>query len=105
MAKRKNRSYARRVFLNSISEGPPEFIQAVADSSDKGTYLLGNYLLIISADSGPETTLEFAVESARARKRSRAKIDRLAKVVNEFRDRLIKEIDLIEKAFVSGKYK
>lgn len=98
MAKRNNRSYAKRVFLNSISEGPPEFIQAVADSSDKGACHLGNYLLIIFADRGPLTTLEFAVGTATARKRSRAKIDRFARVVNEFRDKLIKEIDLIEKA-------
>ncbi|HKR10549.1 MAG TPA: hypothetical protein VJT15_00720 [Pyrinomonadaceae bacterium] len=98
MAQRNNRSYAKRVFLNSISEGPPEFIQAVADSSDKGAYHLGNYLLIIFAARGPQTTLEFAIGSARARKRSRAKIDRFARVVNEFRERLIKEIDLIEKA-------
>ena len=98
MAKRNNRSYAKRVFLNSISEGPPEFIQAVADSSDKGAYKLGNYLLIVFAGRGPQTTLEFAVGSASARKRSRAKINRFAKVVNEFRNRLNKEIDLIEKA-------
>ncbi len=98
MAQRKNRSYAKRVFLNSISEGPPEFIQAVADSSDQGAYLLGNYFLIVAADSGSPTTLEFAVESARARKRSIEKINRFAKVVNEFRERLIREIDLIEKA-------
>lgn len=98
MAKRNNRSYAKRLFLNSISEGPPEFIQAVADSSDEGTYKLGNYVLIVAADSGPQTTLEFAVATAKARKRSLAKINRFAKVINEFRDRLLKEIDLIEKA-------
>lgn len=98
MARHHNRSYAKRVFLNSIAEGPPEFIQAVADSSDKGTYKLGNYLLIIFAARGPQTTLEFAVGTATARKRSRAKIDRFAKVVNEFRDRLLKEISLIETA-------
>lgn len=98
MGKRNNRSYAKRVFLNSISEGPPEFIQAIADSSDKGTYKLGTYVLIVVADCRPQTTLEFAVGSATARRRSLAKINRFAKVVNEFRDRLIKEIDLIEKA-------
>ncbi|HEU4713084.1 MAG TPA: hypothetical protein VFS76_16050 [Pyrinomonadaceae bacterium] len=96
MAKRKNRSYAKRVFLNSIAEGPPEFIQAIADSSDKGTYKLGTYLLIVAADCQRPTTLEFAVATATARKRSRAKINRFVRVVNEFRDRLITEIDLIE---------
>ena len=41
-------AYLKRVFLNPISEGAPSFIQAVADHSDEGTYVLGNYLLIIA---------------------------------------------------------
>ena len=35
-------AYRKRVFLNPISISAPSFIQAVADSSDEGTYLLGN---------------------------------------------------------------
>ena len=51
--------YRKRVFLNPISEGAPAFIQAVADSSDDGTYKLGNYLLII-ADCERRIMLEFS---------------------------------------------
>lgn len=97
MAKSKNRPYAKRAFLNPISDGAPEFIQAIADSSDDGSYVLGNYLLII-ADSKSRVTLEFPVGNARARKKSRAKIQRFTQVVTQFRNRLIEEIDLIDKA-------
>ena len=81
--------YRKRIFLNPISKGAPAFIQAVADSSDDGSYLLGNYLLII-ADCHRNITLEFALSSKTARKQARAKIDRLAAVVNEFREHVIK---------------
>jgi hypothetical protein len=90
-------AYLKRVFLNPISEGAPSFIQAVADDSDEGTYKLGNYLLII-ADCERRIMLKFHVTSPRSRKKARAKIERFTKVVNEFRDALIKEIELIEKA-------
>jgi hypothetical protein len=90
-------AYLKRVFLNPISEGAPSFIQAVADDSDEGTYKIGNYLLII-ADCERRVMLNFHVANPRSRKMARAKIDKLAQVVNDFRDALIKEIDLIEKA-------
>lgn len=91
------RHYARRIFLNPISEGAPAFIQAVADSSDDGNYVLGNYLLII-ADCDRRVTLEFPVGNAKARKNSRAKIQRFVEVVNGFRDALLEEIELMDKA-------
>ena len=90
-------AYLKRVFLNPISEGAPSFIQAVADSSDEGTYLVGNYLLII-ADCERRIMLKFHVSSPKARKQARAKIERLAQVVNDYRAALIKEIELIDKA-------
>lgn len=83
MAKRTHRPYAKRVFLNPISDGAPSFIQAVADSSDHGNYVLGNYLLII-ADCDRRVTLEFSLGNATARKKSRAKIQRLVNVVTDF---------------------
>lgn len=88
--------YRKRVFLNPIALSAPSFIQAVADSSDEGTYLLGNYFLII-ADCHRNILLEFSLANGRLRKESLAKIDRLAKVVNEFRDALHAEAALIEK--------
>jgi hypothetical protein len=95
-------AYLKRVFLNPISEGAPSFIQAVADDSDEGTYKIGNYLLII-ADCERRIMLKFYVASPQARKKARAKIDKLAQVVNEFRDALIREIELIDKAATRGK--
>ena len=90
-------AYLKRVFLNPISLSAPSFIQAVADSSDEGTYLLGSYILII-ADCDRRIMLEFGLASPRQRKASLAKIDRLLKVVNEFREGLHAEVELIEKA-------
>ena len=92
-----NMAYRKRVFLNPISLSAPSFIQAVADSSDEGTYLLGSYILII-ADCDRRIMLEFDLKSPRQRKASLAKIDRLLKVVNEFRDAVHAEAELIEKA-------
>ena len=88
-------AYRKRAFLNPISAGAPSFIQAVADSSDEGTYLLGNYILII-ADCDRHILLEFGLANATQRKTSLAKIDRLFKVVNEFRDAVYAEAKLIE---------
>ena len=90
-------AYLKRVFLNPIKEGAPSFIQAVADSSDEGTYLLGNYLLII-ADCDRRIMLHFHVSSPKARRQARAKIDRLVQVVSNFRNALIKELELIDNA-------
>ena len=91
------KAYRKRIFLNPISEGAPAFIQAVADSSDDGTYKLGNYLLII-ADCNRRITLEFALSSKRARRQARAKVERFAAVVNGFRTHMIKELESIENA-------
>jgi hypothetical protein len=90
-------TYRKRVFLNPISISAPSFIQAVADSSDEGTYTLGNYMLII-ADCNRRIMLEFCLANAHQRKMSLAKIDRLLKVVNEFRDAVHAEAKLIDSA-------
>ena len=89
--------YRKRVFLNPISLSAPSFIQAVADSSDEGTYLLGSYILII-ADCERRIMLEFGLASPKQRKASLDKIDRLVRVVNEFSDALHAEAELIDKA-------
>jgi hypothetical protein len=90
-------AYLKRVFLNPIKDGAPSFIQAIAEDSDEGTYLLGNYILII-ADCERRIMLHFHVSSPKARRQARAKIDRLAQVINDYRAALIKEIELIDKA-------
>jgi hypothetical protein len=88
-------AYRKRVFLNPISTSAPSFIQAIADSSDEGTYLLGNYILII-ADCDRRIMLEFNLANAGQRKMSLAKIDRLVKVVNKFREAVYAEAKLID---------
>ena len=90
-----NMAYRKRVFLNQISLSKPSYIQAVADSSDEGTYRLGSYVLII-ADCHRNIMLEFGLMNNRELKLSLDKIDRLAKVVNEFRDAVHAEAKLIE---------
>jgi len=90
-------AYRKRVFLNPISHSQPSFIQAVADSSDEGTYMLGSYVLII-ADCHRNIMLEFGLANPKQRKISLDKIDRLAKVVNEFRDAVHAEAKLLDHA-------
>lgn len=90
-------AYRKRIFLNPISDGAPAFIQAVADSSDNGSYKLGNYLLVIG-DCNRRIQLEFSLTTKRGRQKARAKVDRFAKVVNEFRQHVIKESEAIDNA-------
>ena len=89
-------AYRKRVFLNPISISAPSFIQAIADSSDEGTYLLGNHVLII-ADCDRRIMLEFCLANAHQRSISLQKIDRLFKVFSEFRDAVYAEAELIDK--------
>ena len=90
-------AYRKRLFLNPIQDGAPAFIQAVADDSDNGTYLLGTYVLII-ADCDRRVTLDFSLSSKYLRKRNLAKANRLVEVLTDFRDALSREIALIEKS-------
>jgi hypothetical protein len=47
--------------------------------------------------------LHFHVTSPRARRQARAKIDKVAHVINNFRAALLREIELIDKAAPRGK--
>ena len=89
-------AYRKRIFLNPFLTESTSFIQATAESSFNGEDPLANYVLII-ADCNRRIMLEFALGSAYLRKHSLAKIDRLAKVINEFRDAVHAEAKLIEK--------
>ena len=60
--------------------------------------MLGSYVLII-ADCHRNIMLEFGLASANQRKLSLEKIDRLVKVVNEFRDAVHREAKLIEENY------
>ena len=58
--------------------------------------MLGNYMLII-ADCHRNIMLEFNLANPQQRKLSLEKIDRLLKVVSEFREAVHAEAKLIEK--------
>jgi hypothetical protein len=89
-------AYRKRIFLNPFLTESTSFIQATAESSFNGEDPLANYVLII-ADCNRRIMLEFALGSAYLRKHSLAKIDRLAKVIDEFREAVHAEAELIEK--------
>ena len=89
-------AYRKRVFLNPISDSIPSFIQAVADSSDEGTYVLGNYNVIIG-DCRRNVMLEFALSNPHQRTVSLQKIDKLFKVVSEFRNAVYAEAQAINR--------
>ena len=89
-------AYRKRLFLNPFLADSTSFIQATAESSFNGEDPLANYVLII-ADCNRRIMLEFALGSAYLRKHSLAKIDRLAKVIDEFREAVHAEAELIEK--------
>ena len=88
--------YRKRVFLNPISDSIPSFIQATADSSDEGTYVLGNYVVIIG-DCRRNVMLEFPLSNAHLRTISLKKIDKLFKAISEFRDAVYAEAKAIDK--------
>jgi len=89
-------AYRKRLFLNPFLADSTSFIQATAESSFNGEDPLANYVLII-ADCNRRIMLEFALGSTYLQKHSLAKIDRLAKVINEFREAVHIEAELIEK--------
>lgn len=92
---KKSSAYRKRAFLNPISTGQPSFVFAVADSSNGGQNPLGNYVLTV-ADCRRIVELEFPLTSRRLRKQSLAKIDLLAQVINEFKDAVHAEAELID---------
>ena len=88
-------TYRKRAFLNHVSTGHTSYIVAEVESSADGAYRFGNYMLTI-ADCNRIVRLEFPIGSRRARRESLAKINLLHSVVTDFRDALIKEIELTE---------
>lgn len=89
-------AYRKRAFLNSITTGQPSFVFAVAESSEGGKKTYGNYVLTV-ADCKRMIELEFPLTNQRARKQSLAKIDLLAEVINQFKQTIHAEAELINK--------
>lgn len=97
MKKRMKRlpTYRKRVFLNHISTGLTSYIFFEVDSSQRGKYPLGNYILRI-ADCEASLFFEFGLTSKHRRRESLKKIDLLLGTLTDFRERLHKEANLIE---------
>jgi hypothetical protein len=88
--------YRKRTFLAPISSGSRSFVWAEVESSDGGTYTLGNYLFVL-ADCKRQVQLEFSLSSVDNRKESLTKADLLLEVLTDFRQGLNEEAALIEK--------
>lgn len=89
-------SLRKRAFLNPVSTGRTSFIHAQVESSQGGKYKFGDNLMQI-ADCRRAIQLEFFLGTARDREISLDKINLLIATFTEFRETLIKEIELIEK--------
>lgn len=90
-------AFRKRSFLNPVSTGHTSYILAEAESSHNGEYKWGTNMLTI-ADCRRRVQLEFFLGSKRERRLALKKIDLIITILTSFRDALIKEIALIEKA-------
>lgn len=88
-------TYRKRSFLAAASTGVTSYVFAEVESSYNGENEGGTYMLTI-ADCHRSIQLEFFLGNALARRRSIAKIDRLLKILNRFREALVREAQLIE---------
>jgi hypothetical protein len=90
-------TFRRRSFLNPISTTHTSYIDAVVESSQNGEYQVGSNILTL-ADCHRVVRIEFFLATKKERRRSLTKINLLIDTLTRFRDALIKESDLIEKA-------
>src|SRR5215813_14994958 len=90
-------SLRKRSFLSPVSTGYTSHIFAEVESSNEGEYRWGHNMLTI-ADCRRRVQIEFFLGTKRERRRSLAKINLLINILTRFRDVLVKEIALIEKA-------
>jgi hypothetical protein len=95
-------TFRRRVFLASVSTGFTSYVFAEVESSQSGEYKWGHYMVSI-ADCRRRIQIEFFLGTARARRQSLAKIDRLLEVLTKFRLALLKEAHLIAECERAGK--
>jgi hypothetical protein len=90
-------SFRQRTFLNPASTDSTSYIHAMVESSLNGEQKWGGNFLIL-ADCYRRVEFEFCLGNREHRRRSLAKIDLLIKILTAFRDALVKEIALIDKA-------
>jgi hypothetical protein len=90
-------AYCERVFLHPPTTGKNSYICAIAESSEGGTNVTGDYVIVL-ADCHHAIELEFSLINPEQRQESLAKVDTLAEVVNHFREALHAEAKAIESA-------
>jgi hypothetical protein len=90
-------SYRKRSFLNPTSTGHTSYILAEVESSQNGEYPWGTNMLTL-ADCKRSIRLEFFLGNKRAREISLDKINLLIGILTTFRECLLHELDLIDKA-------
>jgi hypothetical protein len=89
-------TYKQRQFLNPIETHYNSYIAAVVESSDEGSYVMGNYLVTL-ADCRRSVQLEFPLANFHLRRTSIRKAELLADTFAKFRDALKQEAELISK--------
>ena len=100
----KTQFFRKRVFLASISSGHTSHILAEVESSRRGEYKFGHYMLTI-ADCRRRIQLEFFLGNVRARRESLKKLDLLLSVLGSFRSALLAEAHAITEVERAAKRK
>lgn len=100
----KTQFFRKRVFLASISSGHTSHILAEVESSRRGEYKFGHYMLTI-ADCRRRIQLEFFLGNVRARRESLKKLDLLLNVLGSFRSALLAEAHAITEVERAAKRK
>ena len=90
-------AFHKRAFLNPAATNQTSHILAHVESTHEGEHKWGSNMIVI-ADCRRRVEIEFFLANKTARRISLAKINLLIKVLTAFRDALVKEIALIEKA-------
>jgi hypothetical protein len=90
-------AFRKRAFLNPVSANRTSYVFAHVESSQNGSYRFGDNLIFI-ADCHRVIELEFLITTPQSRRVSLAKLNLLIDTLTSFRDALLNEIALIEKA-------
>src|SRR3569623_2052919 len=91
----------RREFLNKYTTWRAYIIASVEDTSDRTAccdeHNDGSRVFLEIASCTTQLELHFSLETAHDRENSLHKVNKLAEIVNEFRDAIEKEIRVVEK--------
>jgi hypothetical protein len=95
MPKRRRYSFRKRHFLEPLPTEHNSYISVICESSADGNEPYGNYMLHL-ADCHRLVEIEFFMGTARARRLSLQKIDKIVQTISQFREALHNECQLIE---------